>query len=173
MLAVGFVVATGALLWSLGAGSDEPSAVDQVSRTAPDVMGLQPTLTPALPAAPEVVEAPAPVVVATPTPVPAPVANDPVMDVLQAMSYGIVQELNKPVAAAPKATPPVETVRAVPTAITTRTHAVQPGDSLPGIAFRYYGTTVAYLQILQANPDVLSDPAQLRAGMVLRIPELH
>ncbi len=53
-----------------------------------------------------------------------------------------------------------------------RTYTVQPGDSLPGIAFRYFGSTVAYLQILAANGDVLSDPAQLTAGMVLRIPDM-
>ncbi len=105
--------------------------------------------------------------------------DDEVMNALRAMSYGVLNELKKPAdtARAPAPTPPVarsaalaprEPAAAVPSG---RTYTVQRGDSLPGIAFRYYGTTVAYLQILEANTDILSDPAQLRPGMVLRIPE--
>ena len=50
----------------------------------------------------------------------------------------------------------------------SRTYTVQPGDSLPGIAFRFYGTTVAYLQILDANQDVVRSPADLK-GLRIRL----
>lgn len=178
LLGVAFFSATGALLWGLNAYPDKAvPAIDQVSRTAPDPLGLQPSLaaataplTPAVtavePPAPAAVKRPAAApkaVVATPAP-----AVEPEMDIVRKMSLGIVQELQKPVANQPA---PVQAAKVAPQAEATRSHVVQPGDSLPGIAFRYYGTTVAYLQILQANPDVLSDPSELTAGMVLRLPE--
>lgn len=180
LLGVAFFSATGALLWGLNAYPDKAvPAIDQVSRTAPDPLGLQPSLAAATaPLTPAVtaVEPPAPAAVkrlqpaAAPQPVvaaPAP-AVEPEMDIVRKMSLGIVQELQKPVANQPA---PVQAAKVAPQAVATRSHVVQPGDSLPGIAFRYYGTTVAYLQILQANPDVLSDPSELTAGMVLRLPE--
>lgn len=68
---------------------------------------------------------------------------------------------------------PVVVAAPAPPADTMRTYTVKEGDSLPGISFRFYGTTVAYLQILSENPDVLPDPADLRAGMTLRIPDLN
>jgi phage tail protein X len=113
--------------------------------------------------------------------------EDDVIKRLRAMSYGIVEEMKKPVPGAKAA--PVSSARAVtailpaavppaavPPAATQpvqaeRSYMVQSGDSLPGIAFRFYGTTVAYLEILSANRDLLEDPSDLRAGMTLRIPD--
>jgi len=106
---------------------------------------------------------------------PQPSAEDDVMRALREMSYGIVSELQKPVAN-PQATPRPQTAATRPAAeqgAPSRTYTVQAGDSLPGIAFRFYGTTVAYLQILEANRDLLTDPSQLSAGMTLRIPALR
>jgi nucleoid-associated protein YgaU len=100
-------------------------------------------------------------------PAPAPTeALDPVTDALRAMSYGIVSELQKPV----QTPAPKTTVASTTKAFGGQTYTVQQGDSLPGIAFRFFGTTVAYLDILAANEDVLTDPGDLQAGMVLRIP---
>jgi len=123
--------------------------------------------------------------------------EDKVNSAILTMGLGVVNELKKPRTAAPQTGTSVQSNAATPLAPTqpparltapatrvapvastappasnVRTYTVQPGDSLPGIAFRYYGSTVAYLQILAANTDVLSDPAQLAAGMVLRIPDL-
>lgn len=105
--------------------------------------------------------------------------DDDLMKVLRAMSYGIVEEMKKP--AKPHATPavPAATARAAVVAPPVSTppaglsYTVQQGDSLPGIAFRFYGTTVAYLEILQANRGLMEDPSDLRAGMTLRIPDLN
>ena len=185
LLSIAFFTTTGALLWGLNALPDGAApAVDQVSRTAPDPLGLQPSLAAAT--APVRVE-PEPVLAA-----PAPAANPPAlqgvvlpapklaaepepqpdeMDLVRSMSLGIVRELQKPVSK--PAVAAVQTARAQPQPVAAegRTYTVQPGDSLPGIAFRFYGTTVAYLQILEANADILTDPSELTAGMVLRVPE--
>lgn len=52
-----------------------------------------------------------------------------------------------------------------------RIYEVQPGDSLAGIAFRFYGSTALYDTILDANTEALADPHRLQAGMILKIPE--
>lgn len=102
--------------------------------------------------------------------------DEDVMTTLRTLSYGIVSEINRPVTAGrPAGSPTAVTARAEPAAAPApapgRTYTVQQGDSLPGIAFRFYGTTVAYIQILSANEDILADPSKLQAGMVLRIPD--
>lgn len=182
LMAVGFVGATLALIWTLGGGEDDARIPDQVSRSTPDVMGLQPSLTPAMTPA---VTQPAPAVAAAPAaPAPvaaapkvAPAAQDKVGYAVEAMGYGILEELKKPVqapVAAPAAAPEVASIAPVevPAPVApARVYTVQPGDSLPGIAFRFYGSTVGYLRILDANQDVVRNPADLRAGMVLTIPE--
>ena len=97
-----------------------------------------------------------------------------VMGALRAMSYGIVKELQKPADSAGAA--PIATLTPAPVAPSTpveRTYLVQNGDSLPDIAFRYYGATVAYFELLEANSDLLTTPSDLRAGMTLRIPDLN
>lgn len=111
--------------------------------------------------------------------------DDAVDDILRVMSRGIVQEMQKPVAPTPVPTPtsrvvtaPVVTPPAVAKPITSaatadRVYTVRQGDSLPGIAFRFYGSTVAYLEILEANRNVLNSPSDVRAGMTLRIPDLN
>lgn len=179
-MTVGFVVTTLGLVWVLG-GDDPQAPTDQVSRASPDMISLQPAFVPAtapVSAQPVVPVETAPVVAAPQVPVrqPEPVASAPrdkVGSAVEAMGYGILEELKKPSTAASDVT---VTARAVPqpvapTPVATRSYTVQPGDSLPGIAFRFYGTTVAYLQILDANRDVVRSPAELRPGMVLSIPE--
>ncbi|MCT4558804.1 MAG: LysM peptidoglycan-binding domain-containing protein [Pelagimonas sp.] len=129
--------------------------------TTPTATPSEPTITATAPAAPD------------------PVQQDEVMDVVHMMSMGIVRELNKPAPAGQQraslagVTQPVAAPVAEPLPEPSgRTYIVQEGDSLPGISFRHYGTTSAYIQILQANPDVISSPSEMQAGMVLRIPDL-
>jgi len=52
----------------------------------------------------------------------------------------------------------------------TATHTVQPGETLSGIAYKYYGSASKYLALYELNRDVLSSPNDLRPGMTLKIP---
>lgn len=52
-----------------------------------------------------------------------------------------------------------------------RNHTVASGDTLSGLASRYYGDASKYLKILDANKDVLKNADSLQVGMKLRIPE--
>jgi LysM repeat protein len=51
-----------------------------------------------------------------------------------------------------------------------RTYTVQSGDTLGKISIRFYGTSQRYMDIYNANRDVLSTPSSLRVGQTLRIP---
>lgn len=44
------------------------------------------------------------------------------------------------------------------------------GDTLGGIAWRYYGDALAYVKIFEANKDRLESPDQIRVGATLRLP---
>lgn len=186
---------TGAALWGLSSGGNTAAIPDQVSRTNPDPLGLQPdyagitpdadqvpaiysqaisgtqvTLEPAL--APAANEPERQFVTATPPAAPEPAKPT---DIMHMMSMGILKELQKPTAAKPLAPAPAQIAAAVPTPAPqpqARLYTVQEGDSLSGLAFQFYGTTSAYLQILNANPDVISSPSEMQAGMVLRLPDL-
>ena len=50
------------------------------------------------------------------------------------------------------------------------THIVQPGETLSGIAYRYFGSASKYLDLFEANRDQLSSPNDLRPGITLKIP---
>jgi nucleoid-associated protein YgaU len=52
-----------------------------------------------------------------------------------------------------------------------RTITVRAGDTLSSIAQRAYGKSSMYKKIFEANPDLLSDPNNLRVGMKLRVPK--
>jgi len=87
-----------------------------------------------------------------------------------------------PVASAPEAAPvavaPVRQVAvAAPAPSTTRTrttrgriYTVRRGDTLSGIALRFYGNATYWRAILQANRTRLRRPADLRPGMRLVVP---
>lgn len=49
-------------------------------------------------------------------------------------------------------------------------HVVTPGDTLSGLAKRYYGKASDYMKIFEANRDVLKDPNVIKVGQRLRIP---
>lgn len=51
-----------------------------------------------------------------------------------------------------------------------RTHLVSSGETLGGIAARYYGVASEWVRIFEANRDQLVDPDQLSPGLSLIIP---
>jgi nucleoid-associated protein YgaU len=52
----------------------------------------------------------------------------------------------------------------------TQWHEVKKGDTLSKIAQQYYGDASLYMQIFEANRDILKDPNLIRVGQKLRIP---
>jgi LysM repeat protein len=68
-------------------------------------------------------------------------------------------------APAPAAAP---VAAAVPAA---RIHEVASGDTLSGIAKKYYGNAGLYMKIFEANKDQLKDPNVIKVGQKLKIPE--
>jgi len=59
---------------------------------------------------------------------------------------------------------------AQPAAQGDRTYTVKSGDTLSKIAKETLGNANAYMDIFNANKDVLSDPDQIKPGQVLKIP---
>jgi nucleoid-associated protein YgaU len=51
-------------------------------------------------------------------------------------------------------------------------HTVVRGDTLSGIAKKYYGDAMKYPQIFEANKPMLKDPNLIYPGQKLRIPKL-
>jgi nucleoid-associated protein YgaU len=49
-------------------------------------------------------------------------------------------------------------------------YTVKPGDSLSKIAKEHLGNGNLYMEIFNANKDVLTDPDKLKPGMVLKLP---
>jgi nucleoid-associated protein YgaU len=65
---------------------------------------------------------------------------------------------------------PTPTAAAPPPQQQVQTYTVKPGDSLSKIAKEHLGNANLYLDIFNANRDVLQDPDKLKPGMVLKIP---
>jgi len=51
-------------------------------------------------------------------------------------------------------------------------HVVVRGDTLGGIARKYYGKASLYMKIFEANTDILKNPDLIKPGQKLRIPKL-
>ena len=51
-----------------------------------------------------------------------------------------------------------------------RSHTVEKGDTLSKIAKQYYGEAGKYMQIFEANKNILSDPDKIQVGQTLVIP---
>lgn len=51
-------------------------------------------------------------------------------------------------------------------------YEVKSGDSLSKIAKRHYGDPMKYMEIFNANKDILKDPNMIHPGQQLRIPKL-
>ncbi|MGB1234187.1 MAG: hypothetical protein ACPG5U_00475 [Planktomarina sp.] len=66
-------------------------------------------------------------------------------------------------------TTPVAPVVVEPKAFIT-THRVRHGESLTGLAIRYYGDREAFVHIFEENRDVLKRPTGISIGQLLRIP---
>lgn len=60
--------------------------------------------------------------------------------------------------------------RAAATAPSVKTYTVKRGDTLWGIAKRYYGNGAKYSQIFNANRDKIKNPNLIYPGQVLAIP---
>ncbi|WP_300444338.1 LysM peptidoglycan-binding domain-containing protein [uncultured Mameliella sp.] len=69
------------------------------------------------------------------------------------------------------AAPDVTRPRARPLA-RAEVYTVQPGDSLAAISYRFYGDTMQYTVIYDANRDKITTPDKIRAGQQLTIPVL-
>jgi nucleoid-associated protein YgaU len=65
---------------------------------------------------------------------------------------------------------PNETAGAGAPAWQSRTYTVEKGDTLSGIAKKFYGDASDYPVIFEANKPMLSDPDKIYPGQVLRIP---
>lgn len=49
-------------------------------------------------------------------------------------------------------------------------YEIVSGDTLGGIAKRYFGKASAYMRIFEANKDIISDPNKIYPGQKIRIP---
>ncbi len=52
-----------------------------------------------------------------------------------------------------------------------QTYTVQSGDTLSKISKQFYGDASQYQRIFEANRDKLSNPDQIAAGQILKIPQ--
>jgi LysM repeat protein len=57
-----------------------------------------------------------------------------------------------------------------PTSGDGRTYTVRPGDTLSKISIKFYGSSRRYMEIYDANRDVMNSPTNVKVGQVLRIP---
>lgn len=71
---------------------------------------------------------------------------------------------------AAKKTAAVQTARPAATAPQAKTYTVNEGDTLWGIAKKYYGNGAEYLTIYNANKDKIKNPNVIYAGQVITIP---
>ncbi|MGB0134761.1 LysM peptidoglycan-binding domain-containing protein, partial [Dokdonella sp.] len=62
------------------------------------------------------------------------------------------------------------TAAVVETANTVQTYTVTSGDTLSGIAKKFYGHAGKWRVIFEANTDQISNPDLIRIGQVLKIP---
>ena len=116
------------------------------------------------------VATPAMIVAATPPPQPSSAPGEP--EVRRAVPVGAAV----PIAATDGDTARVTPINpAAPTApaadAPVRTYQVASGDTLAGIARRFYKNSGQWPKIAEANKATLEDPTKLKVGMVLVIPE--
>ena len=129
--------------------------------------------------APKPVATPAMVVAATPPPATVPaVSSEP--EVRRAVPVsGAVPTDAAATDVAPRVQPvaggtglaPVAAPAAPVGETAVRTYKVESGDTLAGIARKYYKSSGQWQKIAEANKATLSDPTKLKPGMILVIPE--
>ena len=111
-----------------------------------------------------------------PTPAPAPLEATPVSpedgpsQPVSTAPPPATTEAPAPTATAPSAATPAPASQPQPAPTRTVTHAVGKSETLYGLAQRYLGNGSRWPKLLAANQDVLSNPEDLRPGMVLKIP---
>lgn len=59
-----------------------------------------------------------------------------------------------------------------PAAGDVQVYEVKPGDTLSGIAQKFYGKASLYPKIFEANKDILTDPNFIKVGQKLKVPQL-
>lgn len=74
---------------------------------------------------------------------------------------------NTPKPPAPTPTPPKQPITPP---VSTRTYTVKKGDTLWGIAKKYYGKGSQYTKIYNANKDKIKNPNLIYPGQVIKIP---
>lgn len=72
---------------------------------------------------------------------------------------------------APEPKPAPEPVVEEAAVVEEKIYEVVSGDTLGGIAKKYYGNAGAYMKIFEANRDILDNPNLIKVGQKLRIPE--
>lgn len=112
-----------------------------------------------------------PQVVAVNTREPSPLSLAPVQSA-QASAAPVVRAPTRPGAAATANANAARRVAAAEGApVATRRHVVARGDTLFGLAQRYYNDRTRWREIYNANRDVLPNENSLAVGMELRIPQ--
>lgn len=107
---------------------------------------------------------PALVVAATPPPAP-PASSVPEPEVRRAIPVHAAEATDAVSSAG------VQPVQPAPAPLAAaRMHTVVQGDTLAGLARKYYGKGGQWQKIADANKETLPDPTKLKIGMVLKIP---
>jgi LysM repeat protein len=75
-----------------------------------------------------------------------------------------------PHVAAPAPAPAPVKVEAAPVPPAEQWYTVVAGDTLSGIAKKFYGKASLYMKIFEANRDILDNPDKIKVGQKLRIP---
>lgn len=122
---------------------------------------------------------PAMVVAATPPPAPSP-ARKAEPEVRRAVAVNAALPSSAGTDVAPRVEP-IGAAGSVPAAAAAvpvvagsapvRTYKVESGDTLAGIARKFYKNSGQWQKIAEANKETLPDPAKLQPGMVLVIPQ--
>ena len=146
----------------------------EVATEPPPAAPEQPAATPVDPA-PAAPAPAAPAVAAPATPAPAPAPASPVPAAPAPAAPPPSPAPAPPAAAAaPPAPAPAPPAPApappAPAAGGFRTHVVQPGETLFGIAREHLGDGFRYEELFELNRDRLTSPQSLPAGIVLRLP---
>ena len=78
--------------------------------------------------------------------------------------------VEEPVAEVAETPAPEATEPAAPDGAEPQTYTVQAGDTLWNIAKAHYGEGSKYMDIFEANRDLLSDPDRIQPGQELKLP---
>ena len=85
------------------------------------------------------------------------------------LMVGNIKGVEKVIADDLRVDPPKEKEKAPPEE-KAEFYEIVSGDTLGGIAKKYYGKASAYTRIFEANKDIISDPNKIYPGQKIRIP---